>query len=291
MTIYEVRGYKSILHPYDKKTPFDYLADFKPQLVPEGVAIEVYKCQHAPYIISGQMKADENGTTKRSNDNLVSRDVIFLDYDNLTPSDAFVERVNFALAPYSYIIWPTIKHTQDRPRYRLAVFPSASLEREAYAEAVREIAELIGLPFDLASLTWSQLQGLPVTTGNPEDYQKIINRGRAYPVKVAGQYHTPQHPREGTGRRPGPSMTMKVVNTLLNGYGDEGGRNTALSSFCGLLFNKWVDCDLATAWELVQVANSQTPRPLPLSEVEKTFESIARAEYRKRGRGSSTSRN
>lgn len=291
MTIYEVRGYSSILHPYDKKNIFDYLADFKPLIVPEGADIEDYKKKQAPYIISGRMTADDKGTIRRSNDNLISRDMIFLDYDSLTPDDAFVDRVAFALSPYSYIIWPTIKHTADRPRYRLAVLPSQSLERDAYAQAVREIAELIGLPFDLASLTWSQLQGLPITLGNPEDYQKIINKGRPYPVRSAGQYHAPQAPKQAPGRPSGLSMTMRVVNTLLNGYGDEGGRNTALASFCGLLFNKWVDCDLATAWELVQVANTQTAQPLPLSEVEKTFESIARAEYRKRGTRSSTSRN
>lgn len=292
MTIYESKGFGSLLYPYRGDfSPFDYIANFKPLSVPEGADIESYKRQQAPYCLSGTVRADKKGTYRRNNDSLKNRDLIFLDYDDLRPDDDFIERVNFALAPYSYIIYPTIKHKADRPRYRLVVLPSRPLVRDEYMEAVKEIAELIGLPFDPASLTWSQLQGLPVTTGRAEDYQKIINRGKPYPIK--GQAPESQHaPLEArnfrTDYRPSnragqPSMTMRVIDTLLNGFGDEGGRNMALARFCGLLFNKWVDCDLATAWELVQVANNQTADPLPMKEVEKTFESIARAEYRKRG--------
>ena len=51
----------------------------------------------------------------------------------------------------------------------------------------------------------------------------------------------------------------------------------------GLLFNKWVDCDLETAYELTKIANSVTAEPLPIEEIDRTFTSIARAEYRKRG--------
>ncbi|HEQ7447574.1 TPA: primase alpha helix C-terminal domain-containing protein, partial [Streptococcus pyogenes] len=57
------------------------------------------------------------------------------------------------------------------------------------------------------------------------------------------------------------SITMRVIDTLFNGFGDEGGRNVALTKFVGLLFNKWVDCDLETAYELVQIANSVTTKP------------------------------
>ena len=80
-------------------------------------------------------------------------------------------------------------------------------------------------------------------------------------------------------------MTMRVIDTLLNGFGDEGGRNMALTRFVGLLLNKWVDCDVATAWELTQIANSVTDNPLPSDELERTFESIVKREIRKRGLG------
>lgn len=76
---------------------------------------------------------------------------------------------------------------------------------------------------------------------------------------------------------------MRVLDTLFNGFGDEGGRNVNATRFIGLLFNKWVDCDLETAYELTKLANNNTAQPLPIEELDRTFESIARAEYRKRG--------
>ena len=158
-------------------------------------------------------------------------------------------------------------------------------EHEAtYKQVVKEIADKIGLPFDMASLTWSQLQGLPVTTGNPASYQKIVEHGLDYPVpKVeprAKQETTERYKPRASGQR---SMTMRIIDTLFNGFGDEGGRNVALTRFVGLLFNKWVDCDLETAYELTKIANSVTVEPLPIDELDRTFSSIARAEYRKRG--------
>ncbi|HFI0024680.1 TPA: primase alpha helix C-terminal domain-containing protein, partial [Streptococcus pyogenes] len=162
--------------------------------------------------------------------------------------------------------------------------PSDVMTEATYKQVVKEIADKIGLPFDLASLTWSQLQGLPVTTGDPENYQRYVNRGLDYPVPKNGstpnrQVVTTYTPRPRSQR----SITMRVIDTLFNGFGDEGGRNVALTKFVGLLFNKWVDCDIETAYELVQIANSVTTKPLPIDEIDRTFTSIAKAEYRKRG--------
>lgn len=151
-----------------------------------------------------------------------------------------------------------------------------------YKQVIQEIADKIGLPFDMASLTWSQLQGLPVTTGDPADYQKTVNRGLDYPVPRTAQERpvTTSYAPRTSGQR---SITMRVIDTLFNGFGDEGGRNVALTRFVGLLFNRWVDCDLETAYELAKIANNVTSKPLPIEELDRTFTSIARAEYRKRG--------
>lgn len=226
----------------------------------------------------------KNGSYKRNNASLVYRDLIFLDYDEIEIGVNLPKIVSETLWEYSYIIYPTIKHTPKKPRYRLVVKPSDVMNEEIYKQVVKDIADKIGLPFDLASLTWSQLQGLPITTGVPEDYQHYANRGLDYPVPKNGstpnqQVVTTYTPRSRSQR----SITMRVIDTLFNGFGDEGGRNVALTKFVGLLFNKWVDCDIETAYELTKIANSVTANPLPERELDRTFESIARAEFRKRG--------
>ena len=228
------------------------------------------------------MKRDENGNYKRNNASLVYRNLIFLDYDELEANIDFPSVVENALHGYSYIIYPTIKHTKEKPRYRLVVKPSDAMNEQTYRQTVQEIASKIGLPYDSTSLTWSQLQGLPVTTGDPADYEKIVNRGSDYPV--ANTVTASQKPHYHTPRPIGnKTITMRVIDTLFHGFGDEGGRNVAVTRFVGLLLSKWVDADVATAYELTTIANSVTDNPLSEQELERTFESIVKAEIRKRG--------
>ena len=287
MAVYESKGFSSILRPYKGKLePFEYIANFSPLVVPEGADIAEYKRTQAPYCLSGKVTPEKNGTYKRNNTSLVYRDLIFLDYDEINTGIELPKIVSDALFGYSYIIYPTIKHTAENPRYRLVVKPSGIMNEESYKQVVQEIADKIGLPFDMASLTWSQLQGLPITTGDRAEYQKIVEHGLDYPVPKSKQgrtetkgvttTHTPKTSSQ-------QSMTMRIIDTLFNGFGDEGGRNVALTRFVGLLFNKWVDCDIETAYELTKIANSVTDNPLPIEELDRTFTSIARAEFRKRG--------
>ena len=282
MPIYESVGFGNDLHLNDNKPPFDYIANFRTRIVPQGSNIDDFKRNLAPYCIAGCVKRDENGNYKRNNASLIYRDLIFLDYDELEASIGFPRVVNNALHGYSYIIYPTIKHTKEKPRYRLVVKPSDAMTEQTYKQTVHEIANKIGLPFDSTSLTWSQLQGLPVTTGDPADYEKIVNRGRDYPV--ANTVTASQKPHYRTPWQSGnKTITMRVLDTLLHGFGDEGGRNVAVTKFVGLLLSKCVNADVATAYELTTIANSVTNNPLPVDELARTFESIVKAEIRKRG--------
>lgn len=280
MPIYESKGFGNDLHCVNRPV-FDYIATFRPMKVPQGENIDDFKRSSAPYCITGKVKQDENGNYKRNNASLVYRDLIFLDYDELEANIDFPSVVDNALHGYSYIAYPTIKHTANKPRYRLVVKPSDAMNEQTYRQTVQDIADKIGLPFDSTSLTWSQLQGLPVTTGDPADYEKIVNRGRDYPVaKTVMASQKPHYLTRPSGNK---TITMRVLDTLLHGFGDEGGRNVAVTRFVGLLLSKWVDADVATAYELTTIANSVTDNPLPEQELERTFESIVKSEIRKRG--------
>ncbi len=282
MPIYESVGFGNDLHLNDNKPPFDYIANFRTRIVPQGSNIDDFKRNSAPYCISGEVKQDENGNYKRNNASLVYRDLIFLDYDELEASIDFPRVVGNTLRDYSYIIYPTIKHTANKPRYRLVVKPSDKMDEQTYKQTAQEIAKKIGLPFDNTSLTWSQLQGLPVTTGDPADYEKIVNRGLDYPV--ANTVTDSQEPHYHTPRQSGnKTITMRVLDTLLHGFGDEGGRNVAVTRFVGLLLSKWVNADVATAYELTMIANRVTDKPLSSNEIDRTFRSILTSEMRKRG--------
>ena len=297
MSIYEAMGVTNrLLYLYDDEPneqlsaePFEYVAKFPALEVPEGMSIDDYKKTKAPYCISGKVKKDKKGTYKRNDENLIYRDLIFLDYDNITiTSEEFKATVEKAIGDYSYIIYPTIKHTEEKPRFRLVVKPSEPMNKETYKSVVAEIAGKIGLIYDTASLTWSQLQGLPVTVGKSDDYVKTIHEGEDYPVpKYEGskpatikQTTTKGYSIRSPNER--KSLTVRIVETLFNGFGEEGGRNVACASFVGMLFNRYVNFDIATAYQLTVMANNNTPEPLPEEELDRTFESIAKKELTSR---------
>ena len=285
MAIYESVGFCSLLYPYKGNlTPFDYIAQFKPMKPPESMSIEDFKKSNAPYCISGKVKAEKNGSYKRSNATLIYRDLVFIDYDDISISaETFKDTIHSVLSDYSYILYPTIKHTPEKPRYRLVVKPDSNLTEPDYKETVNHIADMIGLPYDKTSITWSQLQGLPVTRLEVDQYDRVVNLGTDFPT-IRGQTVTTQAPREHFTPYSGQlSMTMRVINTLFNGYGTEGGRNVAMTKFVGLLLNKYVNCDIETAYDLALIANENTEQPLTINELDTTFKSILHAEMRKRG--------
>lgn len=286
MAIYESIGFGSLLYPYKGNlTPFDYIAQFKPMKPPENMTIEEFKKSNAPYCISGKIKAEKNGSYKRSNATLVYRDLIFIDYDDISISaETFKDTVHSVLSDYSYILYSTIKHTPEKPRYRLVLKPDKNLTKPDYEATVNQIADMIGLPYDQTSITWSQLQGLPVTRQEIDQYDRVINLGTDFPT-IRGQTVTTQ-PTTGNFNPPSGqlSMTMRVINTLFNGYGTEGGRNVAMTKFVGLLLNKYVNCDIETAYNLALIANENTEPPLTINELDTTFKSILQAEMRKRGK-------
>ena len=286
MAIYESIGFSSLLYPYKGNlTPFDYIAQFKPMKPPENMSIEDFKKSHAPYCISGKVKAEKNGTIKRNNENLLYRDLVFIDYDDIPVSaETFKDTVHSVLSDYSYILYSTIKHTPEKPRYRLIVKPDSNLTEPDYKETVNQIADMIGLPFDQTSITWSQLQGLPVTRQEIDQYDRIINLGTDYPT-IRGQTVTTQATSSNFTLPSGQlSITMKIINTLFNGYGTEGARNVAMTKFVGLLLNKYVNCDIEMAYDLAIIANENTEPPLTINELDTTFKSILQAEMRKRGK-------
>lgn len=287
MTIYEVQGVKRpILNEYKGNlTPFDYIAKIKPMKPPENMTIDDFKQSHAPYCIAGKVKPDKNGIYKRSNATLIYRDLVFIDYDDITISpETFKDTVHSVLSDYSYILYPTIKHTPEKPRYRLVVKPDKNLTKPDYEATVNQIADLIGLPYDIASLTWSQLQGLPVTRLEEDQYDRVVNLGTDFPT-IRGQTVTTQPISHNFNTPSGQlSITMRVINTLFNGFGKQGGRNVALTKFVGLLLNKYVNCDIETAYDLALIANENTEPPLTINELDTTFRSILQAEMRKRGK-------
>lgn len=84
-------------------------------------------------------------------------------------------------------------------------------------------------------------------------------------------YHIPRQSGNKT-------ITMRVIDTLLHGFGDEGGRNDKLASFVGGLLIRAVDDELVL--QLAHIANNNSPNPLSAREVDRTVESMIKKDRR-----------
>lgn len=77
------------------------------------------------------------------------------------------------------------------------------------------------------------------------------------------------------------TSTTDLFETIINGFGEKGGRNNDLTSFVGGLLFRNVDAEVT--YKLAQQANENTEESLPVKEFDRTFESILNKELRRRG--------
>ena len=77
------------------------------------------------------------------------------------------------------------------------------------------------------------------------------------------------------------TKTTKLFESILLGFGDQGGRNNALAEFVGGLLFRGVDPEIT--YHLAKMANDNTQEPLSDREFERTFKSMLDKEIRGRG--------
>lgn len=77
------------------------------------------------------------------------------------------------------------------------------------------------------------------------------------------------------GKNGHSTNTLLAINSILHGLGDVGGRNDFLTKIVGTFLA--IGVSYVDAYKLVSMANDQTEEPLPQSEVDATFKSIAKA--------------
>lgn len=81
----------------------------------------------------------------------------------------------------------------------------------------------------------------------------------------------------------GKTQTSELFETIVNGFGETGGRNNACAAFTGGLLYRNVDPVVAV--ELAKIANSHTKDKLSDEEVERTANSMIEKEIRRRSGG------
>jgi len=193
LPIYLERGFKNnkIEVLQNTASSFEWLSVYKPKIIDKKPTetneeylkrLEELKPKQQ-YFISGYIESDENGKVKRNNESLVRRDLIIIDYDAIDcSSKTFKKRIVDRLPNTNIIIYPTIRYKDEKPRFRVVIEPSRPLLKYEYLEMLKEITDKIALPYDTASETWSQCQGLPILTEWNKNEGLTVYRGDHYEI-------------------------------------------------------------------------------------------------------------
>lgn len=239
--------------------------------------------------ISGQMKA-----LVRNNGNLISRDCLILDLDDVIISeDELIKIVHEKFKKFEYVLYPSISHGIKGVRYRLVLPLDGEVNESEYKLLVHYannmmLKGIIGQS-DSSNATWSQIMLLPTITQYTSNKSLIINESEKQLPTVQllegantwnnqnktqqkGYINPSRFKRGGHRYR---NATTELFESLVAGCG-EGNRNNRIAQITGGLLARAVNVKIA--FQLVLMANEHFDDPLPIKEVEDTFYSIAKKE-------------
>lgn len=208
----------------------------------------------------------------RNNDNVLYRDVLVLDYDDEDDLNMLHKSIKSELEGLAWFWHTTFRHTNESPRIRLYVPLSERISANEYRAYVRTLAQKIACKIDEGSYQPSRAMALPVRKSNESPFEFQFNDAAILDKSTLKEWAklfniTIQTTSKPKFEKRDSSHWGRIA------YGvEDGGRNTALTSILGHLFNKRVDEHLIYAFALAW--NELCNPPMKRSRVESTFKSV-----------------
>lgn len=126
----------------------------------------------------------DGGRKHRANDRISHFSLVMLDIESGTSKD----EIHAAMSEYEYLLWPTISHTEEDPRYRVVLFPAQPLTVPDAQALIHRIDAHLPARNDINKKTQNidpvsdeigRLMFLPKwLIGHPEKYSSVHHRGR-----------------------------------------------------------------------------------------------------------------
>lgn len=219
---------------------------------------------------------DENGNEYqkyRNNDNVIYRDVLVLDYDDIPNLRPLHDAITDTLKGVAWFWHTTFNHQTESPRIRLYVPLNERVNADDYRKYTKVLVSKIGHRVDEGSFQPSRAMALPVKKSNDSIY--IFKYNDAPILKV----ETLKNWSEETKKKIDQPITTNF-NKRDDAYWRDisfsvakGNRNNSLASLIGHLFSRHVNEYIVYSYALLWGQNACKP-PLKEREINATFQSI-----------------
>ena len=207
----------------------------------------------------------------RSDDTLLNRSAITLDYDEIKDFRSLFESFKDKLEHVAWAFHTTHSYTADKPRIRLIVPLNAPVSASDYRKYSNGLAKYINYPVDEASFVPSQAMALPVKKSKDSIYIFKYNDAPAITVEELNKMVVNDEPITVDYSNQFQKRDSAYWREIAFGVG-EGERNQTLASLTGYLLRRYVDANLV--YGLVSAWAMTCNPPIEQSEVNKTFKSI-----------------
>ncbi|MGF1917230.1 primase C-terminal domain-containing protein [Enterococcus faecalis] len=282
--IYVGKVIPSLMNEPTNRNILDFLVEYTPQKVTVSSDEEQQKKLKTRILngfISGEMSA-----LIRKNENLVSRDCLILDLDDVIVSASELkEEIHREFKQFDYALFPSVSNGIKGVRYRLVLPVDRSVQSQEYSLIVRFFNErilqnVLNVP-DESNATWSQIQLLPVLTQYNHQEDILIHRtGKQLPVGALLEgARTFFKGKRAQSETKTPKNAYVKANSYLNnmlveifkGCG-EGNRNNRIKDLTVKFTKQGVKPTVML--EVAKVANAYFTPPLNEKEVEQTVKSV-----------------
>ncbi|EEQ79710.1 primase alpha helix C-terminal domain-containing protein [Staphylococcus warneri] len=228
--------------------------------------------------VYGDMKdgTDENGKEYkkyRNDENVIYRDVITLDYDDIPKLRPLHDAITDTLKGVAWFWNTTYSHRTESPRIRLHLPLNERISADDYRRYTKVLASKIGHPVDEGSFQPSRAMALPVKKSNDSIYIFKYNDASILNVETLKKWS------EEIERQTDQSITTNF-NKRDDAYWRDisfsvakGNRNNSLASLIGHLFSRHVNEYIVYSYALLWGQNACKP-PLKEREINATFQSI-----------------
>ena len=209
----------------------------------------------------------------RNNDNVIYRDVLVLDYDDIPKLRPLHDAITDALKGIAWFWHTTFNHQTESPRIRLYVPLNERLNADDYRKYTKVLVNKIGHPVDEGSFQPSRAMALPVYQQDKYPFLHQYNDAPILNVEILEKWS------EEIERQTDQSITTNFNKRDdaywrdISFYVAKGNRNNSLASLIGHLFSRHVNEYIVYSYALLWGQNACKP-PLKEREINATFQSI-----------------